>query len=1746
MGQEGNTVKPGRGARQGPVRLLSVTMAILMVSLCFSVPFSEDAQALDFVETLPVPWSSSFTPLDSAWDANGTQCVVVGNETNGKSPSAYLYNDPSGTWFPIHEGTDPGAKVNRHVENYDTGMVYPNIQQAINNASAGDTIIIWSGTYNETLTIGKPLTLQGNGSANTIINGRNLGTVIRVTGNGVNISGLKMTGGPSYSGILLYKNQNCRVENCTVEGNGDGICICGSSNNILKNNYVQNNAGTGIKTQDSETTKSLVGLTNGGGDSNSGAMFKMDQSGTNYSLIHNFNYGYTDGYGPYYTKFIQDIFDGNILYGMTQQGGKFDGGTIFRMDKSGSGYVLLHEFRTNSNMEGCYPLAGLTQFGSVLYGTTNNGGLNYYGTIFRINTDGTGFSTIFNFTYAGGSYPRSSLTLVGTMLYGTASAGGTNNYGTIFRINVNGTGYIPMIHFNRYNYPYGNSPYGSLALDTNTGTTLYGMTYFGGSNSYNAGVVYKVNTDGNGYKCLLNFTGTTAPLPSPPNPLQGYGRNPSGTLLQSGSTLYGMTYSGGSSAADGNVGALFRVSTDGTSYKCLYNFTTTIAVNGYYPYGSLVQDANNLYGMTSTGGSGYGTVFSFGKVSSIYTPIHTFNSLPDDGQTPHGTLLYDGSTLYGMTQYGGVFQAGTAFMMNPSGSFYQKLHDFDDTPTNGLYAAGSPVQSGQYLYGATQSGGMHNQGCIFRTDLNGNNFILLHNFYNGLGEGYEPYSSPIVSGGFLYGTTTYGGYDDNGVLYRMSIDGSGYTNLHEFASDGTDGYYPESAPVLVGSTLYGTTNGGGSSYCGIIYSIETAGTNYQVLYTLSGYPLSGSYPRGGLVTDGINLFGMTYGGGVNDYGCIFNAACDGSSFTILHSFSSSSSDGAYPYGTPVLDGNMLYGTTSDGGANYYGSIFSLDITTSNFNLLRSLTSADGSYPQGSLTMDGTMLYGMANGNGAFGDGTIFRINKNTMAFTVLHNLAGQPNDGAYPYLNDVAIINHPAQSSSNNLIFHNNIIGNAIQALNDDPPSNYWCDVYPVGGNYWSDYTGVDNIPAGGGDGIGDTGYSIPDIPLCMDSYPFMIRDGWAMPYTTFKSVAWDSVYHRFWICGEVSSDAKSVFYYIPATAPTTMVPIMAPPIPFTALATDEVGGVLIGTNDQMAIFYYSVARNNGYSIVENGTGGMYGWNITGMTFNPYDNRFYVVGTVKNMDVGVAFVTDPLPLNQSGRKCYIDTSDFMNSPGIKGLKSISWNPSRNYSIAVGDGVYRLSSYNGNPSHSLTWATIESPQAGTSYYDISWDRNGWNEAGIVGRNGSYAKYWRYYHTNQNLIDGNTSAVSGTRYTTCAMKPPSSPKWLMIPASVDSIRVNIQEKDESGTVSFSANKPQIFSVKVWKQTDLLQVNLLNNQVDADSTYTFFVEGNYTVGGIDMWSSLRINITAWFDNGIVGIGSQPNDPTWNNSNSRTRQFKLTYNAMLNFASLVYPAQIFPGAPREFFIASYWRDPMPHGSDGYTHRVLINVTFKQQTWAADGTGFGNGPAAGGAIWDKALALNDANSWDMQVYMYDAGNVSMFNTTYEEFGIKEFASISSMGSPTGSAPPGEIGLYLGNCTLHLSSNVAYFVTVSIPDLHMNGEPTNPKFIPTNSLYVQNTHNYSDPAYSEMDSQVYFSGPNQPICVWGIGNPIPTPIATPWHGTETAGPMYTDYQAAAMSQPFELTKFSWWIDVPVSVSAGVYVGTITITISDTL
>ena len=365
-----------------------------------------------------------------------------------------------------------------------------------------------------------------------------------------------------------------------------------------------------------------------------------------------------------------------------------------------------------------------------------------------------------------------------------------------------------------------------------------------------------------------------------------------------------------------------------SQYTHLYSFVSTpdgSTHDGFLPTGSLVSDGTFLYGMTRFGGTGGidvdGTIFKILPDGTGYLKLMDFDGVTN-GSNPNGSLIFDGTFLYGMTRQGGINDLGTIFKILPDGTGYVKLLDFAGA-TNGEYPEGTLFSDGTFLYGMTLSGGTDNLGTVFKIKPDGSNFTKLLDF-SGVNNGSSPVNSLISNGTYLYGCTAQGGTNNLGTIFKILPDGSGFVKLLDFEGL-TNGKFPRGDLYYDGSFLYGMTSQGGISYNGTIFKILSDGSGYQKLLDFES-TMNGKYPNGSLISDGTFLYGMTYMGGTSNNGTLFKIKTNGTDFTKLWDFSVGE-NGRSPLGTLMSDGSNLYGMTKYGGTpSNYGVIFKYGLT----------------------------------------------------------------------------------------------------------------------------------------------------------------------------------------------------------------------------------------------------------------------------------------------------------------------------------------------------------------------------------------------------------------------------------------------------------------------------------------------------------------------------------------------------------------------------------------------------------------------------------------------------------------------------------------------------------------------------------------------------------------------------------------------------------------------------------------------------
>src|SRR6266404_402498 len=354
------------------------------------------------------------------------------------------------------------------------------------------------------------------------------------------------------------------------------------------------------------------------------------------------------------------------------------------------------------------------------------------------------------------------------------------------------------------------------------------------------------------------------------------------------------------------------------TFTNLHSFT---GGDGATPYATLTVSGNTLYGTTKDGGLGSGTVFRINTDGTGFTNLHSFDA-NNDGASPYAVLVLSGNTLYGTAPYGGSDGKGTIFKVNTDGTGFSEIHPFLYPDHGGPYDG--LILSGDTLYGTTGEGGSLGWGSVFAVKTNGTGFTNLYSFNLNGSDGFYPYAGGglLLLSNTMYGATLVGGISNAGTVFRLNTDGSGYTNLYSFLY-GNDGANRNSGLVLFGNALYGTVCFGGSTDQGDVFKVNTDGSGFTNLHSFTG-GFNEAYSDAGLFLSGNTLYGTTYLGGLGNKGTIFKINTDGSGFTNLHHFAGTP-DGANLNGGLVLSGNTLYGAASAGGSSNSGTVFSFTL-----------------------------------------------------------------------------------------------------------------------------------------------------------------------------------------------------------------------------------------------------------------------------------------------------------------------------------------------------------------------------------------------------------------------------------------------------------------------------------------------------------------------------------------------------------------------------------------------------------------------------------------------------------------------------------------------------------------------------------------------------------------------------------------------------------------------------------------------------
>jgi len=682
------------------------------------------------------------------------------------------------------------------------------------------------------------------------------------------------------------------------------------------------------------------------------------------TVVHAFAGQFADGYTPAGVALDSAGNVYGVAYGGIGNSNACSGqcGLIFRVVHSASGWTehTIYEFK--GKQDGALPVPSLT-FDSAgnLYGATQASSLPWV--IFQLTPTPTQWTETTLFTNTNpstqGGVPNGVTFDASGNIFATSQLGGPTNNGVVFELVHGSSGWTQTVLHTFTGGADGSGPAGNPRFDS--AGNLVGTTYWGGTAAACAsnlpvggcGTVYHLSPSSGGTwteSILYVFTaGSDGVYPTGPLVIDSTG-NLIGTTLQGSIANAGTVFelapsSGGYTeaqvygfpATDGNnvrgglvadsAGNLYGVASSGSLNDCpsggypgcgsifkltrlsngtwqrtvIHNFTGALNGDGSFPYAGLTFDsAGNLYGTTSNGILGGGTVFKLTPTSSggwSFRTIYQFGAHHNDGYNPWGVLALDAArNIYGTTIAGGngsylnCNYCGTVFKLAPaaSGRYTESvIYNFQGGNDGSFPTAGVIFDSAGNLYGTTSEGGFfygdQGFGVVFKLSPQSNGTwkqSVLYTF-TGTSDGTGPRGSVIFdNAGNLYGTAPTGGTGNCnygcGVVFKLAPTASGpwdETVLYSFLANG-DGAFPLSNLTFDASgNLYGTASAGGTGSnlfcpegCGTVFKLapSAGGWNETVLYNFQGPTADGATPYAGIIFDAAgNIYGTTSGGGIN-------------------------------------------------------------------------------------------------------------------------------------------------------------------------------------------------------------------------------------------------------------------------------------------------------------------------------------------------------------------------------------------------------------------------------------------------------------------------------------------------------------------------------------------------------------------------------------------------------------------------------------------------------------------------------------------------------------------------------------------------------------------------------------------------------------------------------------------------------------------------------------------------------------------
>ena len=420
---------------------------------------------------------------------------------------------------------------------------------------------------------------------------------------------------------------------------------------------------------------------------------------------------------------------------------------------------------------------------------------------------------------------------------------------------------------------------------------------------------------------------------------------------------------------------------EAATYKSLHDFYAY--PDGYHPIGGLIQLADGkFYGVTDDGGyNGMGTIFSVTATGEMNT-VYSFKNSTDGAHPSQALVLGTDGALYGTSISDGGPVFGAIFRFSPATGALSVIHSLPWTDQVSMMW-GLTLGPDGALYGLANGFGDYQNGIAFRCATTGK-FSVIHVFT--ADEGGPAFNRFCVTPDkHLYGTTYSGGQFGKGIVFAMSITGH-LLPLHSLSQ--SDGYLSTALTAGADGKLWGVTNYGGASGHGGVYRLAVDGSSFSVLHSFTNADGMSDYDYTQALTlapDG-RYYGSRSYGGPKLGGTIFSISGDGT-FKLAFAGTNAGDFATRGYLVSGKDGS-LYGLTYAGGAYNAGSVFRF-ATAGSYKTIASLRSVDGSGPgmPPVLASDGN-YYGATSAGGRYNNGTIYKISP-AGNYTILRSFSAQ-------------------------------------------------------------------------------------------------------------------------------------------------------------------------------------------------------------------------------------------------------------------------------------------------------------------------------------------------------------------------------------------------------------------------------------------------------------------------------------------------------------------------------------------------------------------------------------------------------------------------------------------------------------------------------------------------------------------------------------------------------------------------------------